>query len=706
LGFSFALLVLLVAATAPNHQGGVNAFVLPQSGLSLFGSNQRTKIGSSSGLFHLSNVEDQEEEEDAEATTTKSVRPEYAALSPGTIVKIQVGDVSLSRKAWKKRRRSGSPLLVPCSVLDMDRESMVRWNILYLIQKFGAPLKDLKNKEDVGFTGKGVALSWQTIAKLYKQHLGSSLAKHAKAFGYASPRHMVQALFSQKIQKEYGMRVWMPPREKNSHHRHHDKDQQDERPMWLVLPISRHRARSMASETGIVQFATMPEENEEDFFQGPRMRHTGIIRMKNPDLSTENKAAAAPHKFQSLSAAIRVSQKDVDEERIANGSVHHAVVFSYDPNGDNNLPLLTTSLNLDQVKDRLKKLQSVRKHHVSRSFPMPSSDQKAVERNLKDLKVGEGPYRATVVKVSSRSHAVFVDCNVGRNVSKQRGGGVARVMGMLRFDDIAPSTKKLSSDTDEEEDLIESVFDDLEEYDDDEDWDEEYDDDDDDAMTVEDLFSKIDAADAEDEEEGTTAEDISHMFSMDDDGTLRYKDPETGKVTIVAADDDDDEDFFDDEDEEDEEEDNEDEGADAKPVILKVGDEVNVFIKSVSKQSGRFAVTTDPSVQGKKAKDIKRENEAEKKLSKLAKKFGEEGLEKILELEGTECTGTVKATSNTGDWYYVQPDMEDLPVGVAASFNEDDASSISQGDTVRVRLDGIDESRGQIAMTVLEKLAP
>merc|ERR1712226_1584770 len=115
---------------------------------------------------------------------------------------------------------------------------------------------------------------------------------------------------------------------------------------------------------------------------------------------------------------------------------------------------------------------------------------------------------------------------------------------------------------------------------------------------------------------------------------LRYKDPETGKVTIVAADDDDDEDFFDDEDEEDEEEDNEDEGADAKPVILKVGDEVNVFIKSVSKQSGRFAVTTDPSVQGKKAKDIKRENEAEKKLSKLAKKFGEEGLEKILELEG------------------------------------------------------------------------
>jgi len=52
----------------------------------------------------------------------------------------------------------------------------------------------------------------------------------------------------------------------------------------------------------------------------------------------------------------------------------------------------------------------------------------------------------------------------------------------------------------------------------------------------------------------------------------------------------------------------------------------------------------------------------------------------------------------------VQPSLYDLPVGVAAPG--DDSSTISQGDTVRVRLDGIDESRGQLAMTVLEKLAP
>lgn len=101
------------------------------------------------------------------------VRSEYAALEPGTEVKIQVGDVSLSRKAWKKRRRSGSPLLVPCSVLDMDRESMVRWNILWLVEKYGTPLNELQ--ESLGFSGRGVALSHTQVNKLYKQHLGTSL---------------------------------------------------------------------------------------------------------------------------------------------------------------------------------------------------------------------------------------------------------------------------------------------------------------------------------------------------------------------------------------------------------------------------------------------------------------------------------------------------------------------------------------------------
>lgn len=42
---------------------------------------------------------------------------EAALLLPGQSVRIQIGDVAASRKAWKKRRRNASPILVPASVL-------------------------------------------------------------------------------------------------------------------------------------------------------------------------------------------------------------------------------------------------------------------------------------------------------------------------------------------------------------------------------------------------------------------------------------------------------------------------------------------------------------------------------------------------------------------------------------------------------------
>lgn len=90
-------------------------------------------------------------------------KPEYGALSPGTVVQVQVGDVSLARKAWKKRRRTGSPLLIPCSVLNVDRQSMVRWNLIYLLEKFGQ-----------GREG-GVELSATQLSKRYRTYLKSSL---------------------------------------------------------------------------------------------------------------------------------------------------------------------------------------------------------------------------------------------------------------------------------------------------------------------------------------------------------------------------------------------------------------------------------------------------------------------------------------------------------------------------------------------------
>jgi len=42
---------------------------------------------------------------------------EAALLLPGQSVRIQIGDVAASRKAWKKRRRNASPILIPASVL-------------------------------------------------------------------------------------------------------------------------------------------------------------------------------------------------------------------------------------------------------------------------------------------------------------------------------------------------------------------------------------------------------------------------------------------------------------------------------------------------------------------------------------------------------------------------------------------------------------
>jgi hypothetical protein len=101
-------------------------------------------------------------------------KTEYAALSPGSAVQIKVGNVTLARKAWKKRRRSGSPLLVPCSVLSMDRKSMVRWNILYLLQKFGKPLDEVEEGA-VGFLSDDICLSMTDIHKYYSRHLGTSL---------------------------------------------------------------------------------------------------------------------------------------------------------------------------------------------------------------------------------------------------------------------------------------------------------------------------------------------------------------------------------------------------------------------------------------------------------------------------------------------------------------------------------------------------
>ena len=122
----------------------------------------------------------------------------------------------------------------------------------------------------------------------------------------------------------------------------------------------------------------------------------------------------------------------------------------------------------------------------------------------------------------------------------------------------------------------------------------------------------------------------------------------------------------------------------------------------MSKQSGQFTVTTNPTVQGLKAKDLKKEGNTSKKLDRLKKGLGG-SLQKIFDLKGHECGGVIRATSQTGEWFYVEPDIEGLPVGVATLVQGVNAE-FSAGDNVRVKIAGVDEDRGQLAMHLLGKL--
>jgi hypothetical protein len=125
-----------------------------------------SEVGQVTGDFGDHFVVNNREPASPAATTVSNKpkqKPEYGALSPGTVVQVQVGDVSLARKAWKKRRRTGSPLLIPCSILNVDRQSMVRWNLIYLLEKFGRSHKE------------GVEISETQLSKRYRTFLKSSL---------------------------------------------------------------------------------------------------------------------------------------------------------------------------------------------------------------------------------------------------------------------------------------------------------------------------------------------------------------------------------------------------------------------------------------------------------------------------------------------------------------------------------------------------
>jgi len=530
-----------------------------------------------STLISLSYAADSDIELDANTENTiintnpQSTNSELALLLPGQTLRIQIGDINQSRKAWKKRRRNTSPILIPCSILGMNREWMVRYNIMTILHQIGEPSS---------FVNGQVGATVGKISRAYKKKLHGDLRIHATELGYDSVESLILNLFDERITAEYGISTFM---EKT-----HDN-------LMVVTSLTRRQARSFSSNAGLVHFRPETEDDGYILEGNEKMIHTGMANVRlSSSIGKMPKYTTEP-----LGAAIRVSPYDEAAKRYQQGDELNAFVYSYDTQGDNESPLLV--LTADDPRGKGVALggtgtfgTSTRVRGKGGSGNIPSGDlveDSSIERELNSLSVGDGPYDATVVALSEHSNSAFVDCAVGRKRGKKFGGGVIKVLGMLRF-----------------EDMLEGM---------------------------------------EEEQE------------------------------------------------------------------IKAGDDVQVYIKTVSPQSGRFMVTLDASIKNKKAKEIKLEKQADKRLSRLEKQISHEDIESLI---GNVYDGIVKAKSKTGNWYYVQPCVESdevennvgescipsMPVGVASFEEEDDNQKLYEsGDNVRVRLEGIDEKRGQLALTLI-----
>jgi len=583
-------------------------------------------------------------------------RLQLAALEPGTVARVEVGDTSLARKAWKKRRRSGSPLLVPCSIIDIDRAASVRWNILYLLEKFGAS------------HSRGIRISLADLCSRHRKHLQSSLTRHATLLGYESAKDLIVSLFPATTQETFGVQLV-------------EAEGKHGPTLWIEGQISRSKGHKLAEKAAILQFT-----DDEDAVD--TMPHTGALRVRN-EAGSESMYSLGP-----LSAALRISQQEFDSGSFEDGSFHAATVFDFDLAGDGGSPLLVFSLNpkRNQFHDRFKS-----------STPLPTIlDPKHF---LHDLAVGQGPIEGKIVKLVKGG--ALVDCSIGR---KKAGTDEAiKVLGRLSFKDAVLVTETGSTNAQgtlggnenpdgDMNDIFQAVNDEV------------------DHTDASNHFAAV-LDQLENDEEFADSEDITHLFEMGEDGTLVYSDPDSGEVTTIFHGEEEGEEEIDDDDDDEEEEEDDDINdvsmdtavenpshseatrLESHPQWLQVSDSVNVYIKSVSKQNGQIQFSLDSTTQGRKAKDIKKEDTVQKRLKKLAAQFN--GIGNIAKLHGRESDGVVKALSNTGSWCYVKPSGE-LPVGVATALTPDE--SFDAGTRVRIRIEGIDEDRGQLAMTILHKL--
>jgi len=784
----------------------------------------------------LSNFEEDFYEERHSASDSTHIHkrssPEYSVLRAGTIVQVQVGDLSLARKAWKKRRRTGSPLLVPCSIISVDRQSAVRWNLVFLLEKFGRPSNNKRKA--------GISMSLKELALAYRTYLKSSLLRQSKALGFESTQDMLQEVFNKNVQEWYG--VYLEEKEEERKTKQNDDDgiaaTSAINMLYLTAPIFRRKAQQRSANAPMLQFRP-PKKGEYDDIvvadpivgssaqditcdETSTLTHTGWVRARtrkedininNTDSNEEIKQKRRrEYTHFPLSACLRVSQKDdIDTGRVQEGKILSAVVFDFDEIGDGGSPLLTLSLNAVGGARQRMKIQPDRKVKVLKQNP---------KYQMADLAVGDGPYRAKVVNILGYKQMAMVDLGVGRQLSSS-GGKTVQALGILRFqdsvelvgdDDLVKQSYPSEEFDDEEdqdtEDLIAASIDELNQLDDDED--DEKDTDGEKSYNeniADDLLSLREGTSFEKGlfEDGEKCEDISDLYEVDENGQLIFIDPETGIATILE-----DVEEFEEEEEEDIEKDSEDDhdeedddiaqnvsentsddeyisdddmaslfcenedgsityrdpdsgeimvvgkgdeeyegmmmmkslidddlnkesvtakgthpdqksieekDRDEDRVVaisnrkdelrskrLKVGEYIDVYVSNVMKQGSQFRVTTNPLIKGQKAKDIKKEEGIKRKLDRLKKNLGG-SLKRIYNLEGTECKGIVTAASKSGDWVYVKPELNDLPVGVGELGDDsEELSCLSAGDEVRVRISGIDKERGQLSMKVISKL--
>ena len=567
---------------------------------------------------------------------------ECAALLPACQVQVRLGEMSQARKAWKKRRRSGSPLLVPVNILGLDRTSLVRNNVQAILLKYGNPITNKSSGGVDGLPRNGVCLPVSKLCKLLERDYGTNLLDNAQLLAFDGVGDMLISLFGDDGAQDnknntYGVKVV--------------KGQDN---LLLVSKLTKRQAREEGAKICLAHVASVVSAKDDgDNDAASVATHLGTVKIRQE--------RGPPPTFSTvpLAAAVRVKQEDVEEGRIESNDMANAYVFSFEQPSATNTednggsPLLTLALHPPPRRTVNKR---------QRRQETQANVEESISRELKSLKVGEGPLTGTVIAVSPRAGAAFVDIGVGRERSKRLGGGTTRVLGMLRFEDV-PSSSTVDDEEDEEimtiEDLAISDFE--------AEWDEAS------NMSIEEEmeYSGGDEGDNEDDDfAGLSPEErLREIGIMLDEEEKSHAAPAPGGSST-----------------------------------LRQGDSVDVYIKAISRQSGRFMVTCDPSIKGKKAKDVKMEKMAQKRMSKLAKSLGgEDGLTDLLSSVGLECTGVVKAASKSasGGWYYVQPMDSDLPVGIASCGVQQGAKPLHPGDEVQIRLEGVDEKRGQLSFTVL-----